>query len=624
MVLLGIILLAGPQTKDHLPAIEAALAAGDKPDWWDDAAMGVRAAAWINLVLLGLILAVSPLWLRKLSDADVSLDENTKRTPKWFWPGLLLAVLLAVGMRAPLASKSLWWDESWVVMQVSHGKWRPDAKKPGAMKFQAHDWKRAAWYYQKPTNHAPMSLAQKASLTVWRGISGAERSALNELAARAPALVASALAVLLMGGLLRAWGAPGAGVAAAFLLAVHPWAVRYGVDARGYALVIPMCLSALFAVTRIWQTQGRAAWPWCWFALSELIWLWAYPYGVFNVAVINMVLIVGLLCQRKVWRDRVTLVVRWAAVNLLAAVCLLQVFLPNVVQAKRWAGQETVAQPISLALAKTTLSQIFYGTEYVWPRSPEAAGLYDSFFGDPATPSWNVALLSLPLVAVLLLWLRKTNGTGRSQAGIWILLAAPVVAGVIFIAWTALTNGYFYPRFIIEWMPIWIAALCLLFTGINWGNKINLAWIAALVCAGVLAPLWIRQDALLLQRPYAPLRNYASFMQSKTGAQGSKPLLVCYGHGHEIMSIYAPEMLAAVSQEELEKFWQQAQQQKRPLFVATGHTIFNRGTIPDGFTLLDDPARFKEVAAFAGIEPEFYFRVFEAQLPQNGGTLPAP
>ena len=57
-----------------------------------------------------------------------------------------------------------------------------------------------------------------------------------------PALLASCAAVILLGLLLRQWGHPGAGATAALVLAIHPWYIRYGVDARAYALVVPLCI----------------------------------------------------------------------------------------------------------------------------------------------------------------------------------------------------------------------------------------------------------------------------------------------------------------------------------------------------------------------------------------------
>jgi hypothetical protein len=67
--------------------------------------------------------------------------------------------------------------------------------------------------------------------TPWRlaGETGAASEAFDEFALRAPAWLAAIASVVLV-GLLRDLGFPRAGPVAAFLLALHPWHVRYGAD----------------------------------------------------------------------------------------------------------------------------------------------------------------------------------------------------------------------------------------------------------------------------------------------------------------------------------------------------------------------------------------------------------
>src|SRR5436189_1558735 len=93
LALEGALLLFGPQSRDHLPAIQSALAANGKPEWWDDAAMGIRYAAWINLALLILLLLTSKRWTRPLSNSQPSTPTSQPSAPRWFWPLVILAVL---------------------------------------------------------------------------------------------------------------------------------------------------------------------------------------------------------------------------------------------------------------------------------------------------------------------------------------------------------------------------------------------------------------------------------------------------------------------------------------------------------------------------------------------------
>jgi hypothetical protein len=576
------LLVFGPQAGDHLPAIAAAEADGKRPDWWHDAAMGVRYAAWISAGLLGVLLLTASGWTRSLSVPAIPNPPDGMRHPKWFWPLVICAVVLCLGLRLPLASRSLWWDEAWVIKEASHGKWMPDKKHEGELRFMAHDWKRCAWYYQKPTNHAPMSLLQKSSITAWQKITGAGRSEFSDLAARVPALLASLTAVLLLACLLRAWGQPGAGVGAAFLLALHPWHIRYGVDARAYALVVPLCLGGMFAVTRLADTGGRKPGPWAAWGAIEFLWLWAFPNAVFDVAAMNLVVAVLLWRIQPATRDRWSLLLRLLATNAFAAILFLHAFLPNVMQARRWAGQEADKHVLDLSLAAETLSQLFLG------RS----------IADPG-PRLPLALAAAALVAAALGILHARR---RSlHASTW-TLPALVAAAILFAGVTSVLQSYYYPRFAIALLPVLVAAFCLVLT------LLGKPLLSMLVAGGFLASAAM-PIASLLEHPIAPLHEVAAFVEKVSAKQETPPLVACYGLGREVMPVYHPRCIPLEKRAELAAALDQARTEKRGLFVISGYQGYNRAMLPDGFPLLDDPSVFEEVAGFPGIEPDFFFRV---------------
>ncbi|MFZ4765020.1 MAG: hypothetical protein ACOYMN_08700 [Roseimicrobium sp.] len=589
--------------QDHAAAVEAALAAGKRPDWWDDAVLGMRYAAGINAGLLSLLLLTSGWWTRSLTPTS-EIAAPLIQTPRWFWPLVLLAVLTGLGMRLPLASKSLWWDEAWVVQQVSHGKWRPDSKQPDKLKFLAHDWRRCAFYYQKPTNHVPMSLAQKASLTVWQKITGAKRETFNDLAARAPALLASCGAVLLLALLLRAWGQPGAGVAAAFVIAVHPWAMRYGVDARGYALVMPLCVAGLLCLTRLLQSHGTKLWPWlCWGAV-EFLWLWACPNGAVDVAALNLVALAFLIARQPSLRDRWTVAARLGATNVLAATCFLQVFLPNLMQARRWAGQVADAHVLDWPLLNQTAANLLVGLEHSPPiGGVEAAGI-------PYLAAQWIAASALVCVIALSAVNAGITVCRRAPSPQGWLLGALLVSTAAFMGITRLPHGFFYPRFIIAVLPVVIIVSVL---ALLHGPRRASQWVVG--TCGALLFLWLAWPAwgLLLTRPIAPLHDAATFVERASETLDKAPFVACYGLGREVMPVYAPTCQGVESATELQGVIDQAKAQQRALFVIQGYNNFNRQLLPDGFKLLDDRTLFTEVAAFPGIDSEFYFRVFRLQ-----------
>lgn len=598
----------GPQPKDHLPDIAAATAAGKRPDWWDDAAMGVHYAAAINAGLLVLLLASSKFWSR---DARQPNPPTAIRNPKYFWPLIIAASLLCLGLRLPLASKSLWWDEAWVIEQVSVGRWKADIKQPDKLKFQAHDWSRCTWYYQKPTNHAPMSLLQKASIMAWQKITHAKRDQFSDLAARVPALAASCLAVILLGLLLRGWGSPGVGVAAAFVLAIHPWHIRYGVDARAYALVVPLCIAGMLTITRIAKTRGEKFLPWLGWGITEFLWLWAYPNAAIDIAALNLVAAFLLWKNHSTDADRWTAFFRLAATNIFAAICLIQVFLPNLIQARHWAGQEADKHVLNADLAASTLSQLIFGQEYwlrwvspgrdseIIPQIIHGAKFPGASFWSP--PVFITALLLALTVAHCIVFF----GGKKFRTGI-VTLAALFTSSLVFAAATWTLGSYFYPRFVIALLPVTIAVVCLAIAKATW--RIFLA----LLIGVTLLVLYLAPLHLYLTRPYQPLHDVASFIQNEAMTQNKPPLVGCYGLGREVMPVYYPTAIPLENASDLAKLQKRAQMEQRPLYVTYGYDNFNRSMLGDGFKTLDDRSKFEEMKSFDGIEPEFTFHVLKA------------
>jgi hypothetical protein len=50
-----------------------------------------------------------------------------------------------------------------------------------------------------------------------------------------------------------------------------------------------------------------------------------------------------------------------------------------------------------------------------------------------------------------------------------------------------------------------------------------------------------------------------------------------------------------------------------PVYLVLGHYHFNRSMLPTGFPMIEDTARFTEVARFDGIESENHYWIYRAQ-----------
>lgn len=599
------ILVFGPDLK----AARAKIAATpDDVPWEADVDLGLHVGAMINLGILVLLAVTSRFWARSFSSESPKV-EGKSGTAKWFWPLVLVAVVAGTALRIPLASRSLWWDECWVIRQCSHGTWKPDKKNPLELSFSPTTWKRCAFYYQKPTNHVPMSLAQKASLTTWRSLAGAPDHEFSDLAARVPSLLASALAVVLMAWLLRLWGRPGVGVMAGLLLAVHPWHMRYGVDARAYALVVPLCLSALAATTSLLQSKGRKTGPWIWLGLNQFIWLWAYPNALLDVALMFVILAWILIREQSNAADRWAVGSRLVVSHIAAAMLLLQAFLPNFMQARHWAGQEDDAHYFDQTLLMETLSQMTTGS--LWEFEKASTQEVD---GEPASEnkirtlasSGVTRLLLFPLLAVAFLGLWAVSLDRQKHH--WLLYGI-VLSASAFMLVTRVAESYFYPRFAMALLVPLVIGLAMCCRDL-FGRP---SFIQRALAAGpmLLAFLLATQPArsVLLNQPYTAYRDIAEYLRAQPG----NPRVACFGLGREALPVYYPRITGVVSPAEIQAEIDTVRAEKRDLFLVQGYDSFHRSFVPDGFKLIDDPQVFREVKQFPGIEEQFLFRVFKAQ-----------
>ena len=601
------VLVFGPDAAAAKQAIADAAGRKTNPSWEHDVDLGIHYAAFINLVLLTVLLLTAGLWSRPfVSQPD---DDPLQRERPPLWQRLGLPLLMVIGFSTiygttSFASKGLWWDELWAMKQCVHGQWKADKKNPEELKFSPTSWKRCAFYYQKPTNHAPMSLAQKASLSVWRTATRSQPHDFSELAVRMPAMIASGVAVLLM---MRLCGLAQGAALGGLLLLVHPWHLRYGVDARAYAFVVPLCLSGMLAARKIIFQRGRKPAAWIWLAINQGLWVWTYPYGALEVGVMFVILGVFLWRAEDNLRDKITALQRLLVTHVFAAMICLQFFLPNFTQARHWVGQESQGHALDARIAKDTLSNVAFGMNWKGPSqsAPEGkglTGLVDEMGSEPAAYGALALMLGLSLLG--LRWAVKN----QPRTG-W-LIAAPLISGGFLAAISLITGTYYYPRFAIALLPVFVA-------GLSFSGQLFSVWTQTQrrIVLGVMIVFVLltnHQRGVLMARPYAGIRQAAQFVQ-QWPTRDKPPLVACFGLGREVITVYYPRSVDALYPDDLTRLRAQAQAEGRDLLVMQGYSQFHTDMLPDGMKVLADPAQFEEVAAFPGIEPDFLFRVLKAK-----------
>jgi uncharacterized membrane protein len=185
------------------------------------------------------------------------------------------------------------------------------------------NWLETVYGYSKgPNSHTLFSILSRACEEAWNAVAKPKGFPLVEWPFRVPALVFGVLAVAALAWLLKDLGMPGAGVAAAFVLGVHPWNIRYASEARGYSLLI-FLVPLLFVFWRRAMVTGKWKW-WSAFALSQFFLVYCYPGSVFVLIVLNLSTVGLFLAGPECAEPRFAQAGRWFCVNVFATIVALQ------------------------------------------------------------------------------------------------------------------------------------------------------------------------------------------------------------------------------------------------------------------------------------------------------------
>lgn len=593
----GAILLFGDSPGDVAAAVAKRESQGQNPRWNHDRITGHFYAAWIGVVLSVGLLSTMRWWARPIAQ---TFHNCHHATPRWFYAGVLGAVLLAGAMRWNLANGSLWFDEMWNAKHNIVGHFRTGSKHPDELKFYASDWERCAWYYQRPMNHPFQGLFAKVAHEIWRKTTGAADGEFDELVIRLPVLLFGLGGVAGVALLGRLWSMPGIGVAAAFFLAIHPWHIRYSIDARGYS---GMVFFSIIATWALWKAtcSSPGRWRYWWiFAAAQWILMWNHLHSLWLCAALFAT---GALMICRTWgkEKRATGLLRLTAVNVAAVIPFVLSHLPNLIQLKRWHHAEVDDSRLDWNLLFSTLSEVGYGINSTVVGGAESAGI-PSFMQHYGQFGGIVLTLLCAFVCVLgfvAIWRRQRT------AG-WMLLSY-VLGALILKAGGVAHLFYFYQRFLVFMLvPLSLTAAAGVYVIVR---KRSLTLPAGIVAFGLFAWLTLPQQRLLQTRSYAPMRETVDYLRANSD---SNTRIVGYGLGSRIMAVYDKDLeyiLGEPGREQLERLIDDVRANGQSLLVYYGYSHFNRMVVPSAFELLDDQELFEEIAAFPGIEPEFYFRV---------------
>ncbi len=328
------------------------IAQGDKVPLDAFVADGLWWAVLACLIVVVTLLGTMPWWLLPMPEPEqteksrssqgakmVGLHDTMLSVPHRFFLLLLLAVcVLALIERWPRLGLSLWNDEEYTLRRYVLGHQKP--LNDGSLTLDRVSWRETFFLNRGANNHIPFSVAARLSLEAWRAMGGGRDDGriFSEAALRLPALAAGLAGIYVVGLLMMRVGSPVAGLGTAAMLALHPWHVRYSVEARGYAFLL------LFAALAMWFAVGameRGHWRnWMGYALCQFFALWSFPGAVHLAAVSNMVLLAGVLVQRPRWSRGLAQGARWTIANATSACLFLLAMGPSLRQIKLYLARD--------------------------------------------------------------------------------------------------------------------------------------------------------------------------------------------------------------------------------------------------------------------------------------------
>lgn len=587
------------------------LAAGKNPTIDQDIALGFTVAALLTLPVSLIFHQTARWWAQSVAASNERQSPEQSKpghtgSARHFWILLTLAVLLAGALRLPLASKSLWWDEVWTLQRVVIGQWEKSNDDPQHMEWKQRNWKRAFFYYKKPTNHVPFTVAAKACTHLWQKVTGAAPDAFHEIVFRMPSILAALASVVVIALLGKHLGFPLAGLASAYLLALHPWHIQYGIDGRSFSMVV---LFSMLCVLQLHLALRAKRWRnWIAYGFCQMLLLWAFPYALFFCVLLVLGGFVSIAAARFDLRTRWLMAGRFFAANSLSAIGLAFLVSPLVMQVIKWTDDVHGNAMIHAAFLRQLAANLVGGMG--WDSKDDAAHFgIPTLDKLPALLIWTILLLAAAmLVAGLILACRKNPRES------FVLLAATLAAPLA-ITVAYFDTHYFYTRYVIYALPFliffWAAAIERCGSAISIKSpKIGARWALVLLIAACFL-LWSPRIALLLSRPVAPLRDVAQTIKRLDESTPGGVIAAGFNLGGRKPDAYYKHIRYIDDFSDLQRILQEVRTTSKPFYIFYGYESFNRAEEPEPFHLLDDPSLFQKTAEFYGIEPDFHYQLYK-------------
>ena len=333
---------------------------------------GMWYGAWAALAVIVILAAAGPFALRRLSpDFERSNAGLGKRSTPAFLIFGAIAVAIAASQLYPTISHSLWGDEEYALRRTLVGQWERNSENE--LWFREVSWWDTLFAYKTPNNHFLYSILARSSHGNYHpGSDDPKKNYFSEERIRMPSFIAGLGAVLSLGYLVSVIGYRRAAIAAMFLLAIHPWFLRHGAEARGYPLALmlaPIALAFLIKAVR----RGRGIY-WAMFALFEALTFYAYPGTIYILTCANLAALAHILFTRPrtIKADRRALFGRWFTANTAAALPLVFMLMPVFKQLQGYIDRSAAPGVLNMEWMFENFSYMATGIQWIHgePENP--------------------------------------------------------------------------------------------------------------------------------------------------------------------------------------------------------------------------------------------------------------
>jgi hypothetical protein len=527
---------------------------------------------------------------------------------RMLWSVVAATTLLSGVFNAPRLQVSLWGDEVLTMRNFVVGRVKR-VKKNNKLHVERIPWTDTVFGYWRPNNHVLYSVAARLSHEAWPRNRSRTAPYFNETALRLPSFLAGLAAFGMLAALALRLGLPRVGMAAVVLLALHPWHVRFGTEARGYAFLLLLTPALLLCTV-----EGARTGRWRWWLVSGIIAFLLLYSNPLSLHVILPAVLSGLLLALTQWktgRDRVTVLARMAAGGLLAAILCLPLMLPLLPQVRPFMEKRSTAWQIDQGWVRDALAEMFTGV--VWHKYDPSNPYTRPWEQVAGAHPWIIVGGSLGLGIVLLagvtaLWRHSTVTRCLLPALLLpslVLTLTGVVKGLLVVHYY-LVIGLPGLIFVMAAGTAWLAQACV-------PRARSARWTPAVVCGLACIPFGVathHQREIMRKLPLEPRREAASVFHETLNPKDARMDDVVSA-GFLPDRAYDPGVYVVENSKEIQDLAEMAAGMGRPFYVTCTQYLSTRwGAFPEAFGFVENSGLFERVATLYGTWEEFSIVVY--------------